>query len=348
MNTLQLGIEAVEQGFIPDALVRAAIRRLCRRRLAEEALEERAAQGRSRTAFYESLRSGPIALVPDAANRQHYELPSEFFAAILGPHRKYSCCYFPNDDSTLAEAEEAALETTCRRAELADGQRILELGCGWGSLTLWMAERFPNSRITAVSNSHSQRQFIARQALLRGLDNLRLLTADMNDVVPGPRLFDRVVSVEMFEHMRNYRSLLERIASWLAPAGKLFVHIFCHRSLAYPFETEGSANWMGRYFFAGGCMPAANLLTKFNRDLRVVRQDLWNGRHYQRTAEAWLANLDARRCDVLDVLAAVYGAREARRWLNRWRVFFLAVAELFGFSRGEEWFVSHYLMEHSA
>jgi len=346
MSVTALGIEAVELGLVPDTLTRMAIRRLCRVRLRELRNEPGGKLDASRLAFLESMRSGPIALVPEKANQQHYELPPEFFAAVLGPRRKYSCCYFPSDRTTLSEAEDAALAVTCQRADIADGQQILELGCGWGSLSLWMAERFPNSRITAVSNSAPQRHFIEAEALSRGLTNLRVITCDMNSFSPGEQTFDRVVSVEMFEHMRNYDRLLKCIASWLRRDGKLFIHIFCHRSLSYPFDTDGAANWMGRHFFTGGIMPSVDLLNQFNHSLTVSQQYSWSGRHYQRTAEAWLANLDARREDVLPILAAVYGTNAARRWLNRWRMFFLAVAELFGFAGGDEWFVSHYVLEH--
>lgn len=345
MSVMSLGIEAVEQGFVPDAMTRMAIRRLCRERLRKPNIGLGVLADSSRAAFLESMRSGPIALVPDMANRQHYELPAEFFAAVLGPRRKYSCCYFPNDSSTLDQAEEAALSVTCQRAEVADGQEILELGCGWGSLSLWMAERFPHSRITAVSNSAPQRHFIEALAASCELSNLRVVTADMNDFSPGKQTFDRVISVEMFEHMRNYERLLDQIESWLTPDGKLFVHVFCHRSLAYPFETDGAANWMGRHFFTGGIMPSSDLLKQFDRAMTVTRQYSWSGRHYQRTAEAWLANLDARRNEVLRILATVYGAAQARRWLYRWRMFFLAVSELFGYGGGDEWHVAQYVME---
>ena len=347
MSILQLGIDAVERGIVPDILTRIAIRQLCRARQRESDEGRIEVTGSSLAAFRESMRSGPIALVPDLANRQHYEVPSEFFAAVLGPRRKYSCCYFPNDKSSLQEAEEAALSVTCQRAEIADGQHILELGCGWGSLSLWMAEKYPDSRITAVSNSLSQRNFIETEVALRGFKNLHVITADMNDFSPGSQVFDRVVSVEMFEHMRNYELLLKRIETWLNSEGKLFVHIFCHRRLSYPFETEGAANWMGRYFFSGGIMPAADLLNSFNRDLMVSHRYDWNGQHYRRTADAWLSNLDTRRGEVLGILGKVYGKKDAVLWLNRWRMFFLAVAELFGFAGGEEWFVAHYLMERS-
>lgn len=347
MSLMSLGIDAVERGLVPDAITRAAIRRLCGQRLRESPHGSNHAEEHSpeyRT-FVESMRRGPIAPVPEKANEQHYELPPEFFAAVLGPHRKYSCCFWPTASSTLSEAEAESLRITCDRAELVDGQQILELGCGWGSLSLWMAERYRNSRITAVSNSTPQRRFIEGEAASRGLANLSVITADMNEFTAEPHRFDRVVSVEMFEHMRNYERLLERIASWLRSDGKLFVHHFCHRTLAYPYETDGDANWMGRYFFTGGLMPSENMLSHFDRHMTVVEQWRWEGTHYQRTSDAWLANLDDQRHTVLPILAASYGRDEARRWFHRWRLFFLAVSELFGYGNGSEWFVSHSLLQ---
>jgi cyclopropane-fatty-acyl-phospholipid synthase len=347
MSFLSFGLDAVERGLVPDVLTRAAIRRLCRRRLRDSHGATDNANGDSREfrAFVESMRVGPIALVPEKANAQHYEVPPEFFAAVLGARRKYSCCFWPTATTTLAEAEAESLRITCDRADLADGQQILELGCGWGSLSLWMAERYRSSHITAVSNSTPQRHFIESEAASHGLDNLSVITADMNEFTIGPHRFDRVVSVEMFEHMRNYERLLQRIASWLRSDGKLFVHHFCHRTLAYPYETDGDANWMGRYFFTGGLMPSETMLRHFDRHMTVVEQWRWYGTHYQHTSEAWLANLDAHSREVLPILAATYGRDEARRWLHRWRLFFLAVAELFGYANGSEWFVSHSLLQ---
>ncbi len=347
MSLLSLSLDAVERGLIPDVLTRAAIRRLCEQRLRDCDRGNDVANSRALEGFVESMRSGPIAPVPEKANEQHYELPPEFFAAVLGPHRKYSSCFWPTAETSLAEAEAASLEITCERADLADGQDVLELGCGWGSLSLWMAERFHNSRITAVSNSAPQRRFIEAEAASRGLTNLRVITADINQFATDPHRFDRVVSVEMFEHMRNYERLLERIASWLRPDGKLFVHHFCHRQFAYPFETDGDTNWMGRCFFTGGLMPSENMLSHFNRHMTVIEQWRWDGTHYQRTSEAWLANLDAHRLEVLPILEATYGPEAAQRWFHRWRLFFLAVAELFGYANGTEWFVSHSLLQRN-
>ncbi len=334
----RIGIAAAERGVIPDPLLRAAIRKLCDRRLRECAARWNPVDGHP---FLPALSAGAIALVPERANEQHYELPPEFFGLVLGPHRKYSCCEFVNGDDSLAEAESAALRSTCRHAQIADGQSILELGCGWGSLSLWMAEKYPASAITAVSNSAPQRRWIEAEAERRGLRNLHIVTADINDFAAGSSLFDRVVSVEMFEHVRNYDLLLERVRNWLTPDGRLLIHHFCHRQFLYPFEEQQSTDWMAKHFFSGGLMPSFDLLQNFPRRFTVEAQWVWNGTHYQRTAEAWLKKLDARRDEVLGVLRTRYGASEAGRWLQRWRMFFLAVSELFGYRDGNEWFVTH-------
>ncbi len=348
MSMLSLSLDAVERGIIPDVITRAAIRKLCRRRLRDCDHGNADANRHAFEQFLTAMRSGPIAPVPEKSNEQHYELPPEFFAAVLGHHRKYSSCFWSTPQSTLAQAEAAALEITCQRAELCDGQDVLELGCGWGSLSLWMAKHFPNSRITAVSNSAPQRLYIKSTAASRGIENLRVITADMNQFAIQPNGFDRIVSVEMFEHMRNFEQLLQRIASWLRPDGRLFVHHFCHRQFLYPFETSGDANWMGRYFFTGGIMPSENMLQQFNEHMSVTQQWRWDGTHYQRTSEAWLRNMDANASEVMPILTAAYGREEARRWFHRWRLFFLAVAELFGYADGTEWFVSHSLMHPNA
>nr|WP_314355709.1 cyclopropane-fatty-acyl-phospholipid synthase family protein [uncultured Achromobacter sp.] len=331
-----------ERGLVPDALLRLGIRRLCAQRLRDESAGGPAAQARRYQHLIDELRASPVAIHTDDANAQHYELPAEFFTLCLGRQLKYSGCYYATGRETLDQAEAAMLELYGVRAELADGQRILELGCGWGSLTLWMAERYPTARITAVSNSASQRQHIQAQCRARGLDNVEVITCDVNTLQLHPQTFDRCVSVEMFEHMRNYQALLARIASWLRPGGKLFVHLFAHRSLMYPFETEGDDNWMGRHFFTGGLMPSADTLLWFQGDLRIEARWLVDGSHYQRTANHWLANQDASRAQVLTVLEKAYGAPLARLWFNRWRMFWMACAELFGYQNGQAWMVAHY------
>ncbi len=342
MHLLAPAIHAAERGRLPDAVVRFGIRRMLASRLRALHAGGEQARQRRRAEFIEQCRRSPVAALPEKANQQHYEVPAEFYELVLGPHRKYSCCCWPHDAERLEQAEAEALEITCHRAQLQDGQSILELGCGWGSLSLWMAKHYPHSTITAVSNSASQRRFIEDQAQRRNLGNLQIVTADINDFQP-PAPVDRVVSVEMFEHVRNHGELLRRIATWLNPGGKLFVHHFAHRTTPYFFEPAGDSDWMAQHFFSGGVMPSHDLLPEYQSDLRSEQRWQWNGEHYARTCDAWLANLDRESARALPILSQTYGDADAALWLQRWRIFFMACSELFAWSGGREWFVSHHL-----
>ncbi|MFM9914124.1 MAG: SAM-dependent methyltransferase [Methylophilaceae bacterium] len=347
MQVTQLAINWSERGLVPDSAIRAGIRRLLKQRLKDIETDDCEAAMLLQQSFCLAMNSSPIALVPDLANAQHYEVPAEFFAYCLGSHRKYSSCYWDAETKTLDDAEALALSLTCQHADLQDGQKILELGCGWGSLTLWMAAHYPQSHITAVSNSNSQRQYILNEAAKRGLSNLQVITQDMNHFQPEGH-FERIVSVEMFEHMRNYRDLFARLKSWLIPGGQFFMHIFCHRSTPYPFEVIGEDDWMSEHFFSGGMMPSDDLPLRFQQDLQLVNQWRWDGTHYEKTANAWLENIDKQAAETNHVLANTYGEANVEMWRNRWRIFFMSCAELFGYAKGQEWWVSHYLFKRAS
>jgi cyclopropane-fatty-acyl-phospholipid synthase len=339
MSLVSSVIGTAERVPLPDLVIRAAIQRLCSR------TATRLARGNAESdaVFADEMAARAIAEYTDEANAQHYEVPAAFFALTLGPNRKYSSCFYKEAASTLQEAEEEALRQTVAHADLADGQSILELGCGWGSLSLWMARQFRNAEITAVSNSHSQREHIERQAASRGLKNLRVITADMNVFEPD-RQFDRIVSIEMFEHMMNWRELMARVRLWLAPDGRFFMHIFTHRAGAYLFDRADGEDWIAQHFFTGGVMPSHHLIRQYADLFEVEKEWRWSGTHYQRTALNWLANFDAHRDEIEGILRPVYGS-DTSVWMRRWRWFFLATAGLFGYADGSEWGVSHYRMK---
>jgi cyclopropane-fatty-acyl-phospholipid synthase len=336
-------VQLADKRVLPDFLIRIGIRRLLAERLVQQRKE---GKEESIDAFVEELKRSPVAVDTEKANEQHYELPTEYFLKVLGPCRKYSCGWWENENITLEESEAAMLDITCQRAQLAPGQRILELGCGWGSLTLWMARKFPESTITAVSNSRTQRAFITKKAEELGLTNVEVITADMNTFQPEGT-FDRVVSVEMFEHMKNYEELLRRISTWLNTGGKLFVHIFTHRHFAYHFDDTGDPDdWMANYFFTGGTMPSDDLLLRFQDDLHIEGHWRVNGVHYSKTLEAWLDKHDAVEKELVPLFEETYGSPEAARlWIQRWRMFYMACSELFRYKGGREWMVSHYLFQ---
>lgn len=338
MSMIASAINVVERAPLPDPVLRMGVSYLVGR--TRERLSKTPVSGTA--AFARQMSDYPIAIHTKEANAQHYEVPARFFELALGPRRKYSCCFYETAETTLAQAEERALEETVTHAGLSDGQNILELGCGWGSLSIFMAQKYPNSNITAVSNSSSQRAFIEGQAALLGLRNLKVITADMNDFATSGR-FDRIVSVEMFEHMSNWRPLLTRLREWLTKDGRVFIHIFTHRNQPYRFDHTEKADWIAQHFFTGGIMPSRQLMHAFGDLFNVEQEWSWNGVHYQRTALDWLKNFDARDVEINKVLHETYGS-EASLWRRRWRLFFLATEGLFGDRNGEEWGVSHYLL----
>jgi cyclopropane-fatty-acyl-phospholipid synthase len=337
-------VDWTETGLVPDSVIRAGIRRLLDRKLKEIHASDPEKAAIIKNRFVQMMGESPVALVPHLANEQHYEVPAAFFSEVLGRNRKYSCCYWPTGVDDLDAAEDTALQVTVERAGIDDGMKVLDLGCGWGSLSLRIAEQFPKAAVTSVSNSQSQRDYIVKVAENRGLDNIEVRVQDMNDFA-AHGTYDRIVSVEMFEHMRNYPVLFRRISEWLEPDGRFFMHIFCHRTTPYEYVDKGPSDWMSRHFFSGGIMPSADLPMRIGGDLSVEKHWQWNGSHYARTLRAWLDKMDSRRDAVMPILEDTYGPDQADRWRMRWRIFFMACEELFSYNAGREWYVSHYLLK---
>jgi len=337
-------IKLAEKGLLPDPLIRLGIKRLCEQRLSVVHTLDADALEKSHQQWIDLLTKSPIAIAPEKANEQHYEVPPKFFELALGSSLKYSCGFWPKGVSSLDESESEMLRLTCKRAEIVDGQDVLELGCGWGSLTFYMAQNFPNSKITAVSNSNDQIKFIEKKCEKLRLKNIETINVDMNDFAIDKE-FDRVVSIEMFEHMRNYDELLKRIGGWLNQSGKLFVHIFSHKEISYLFEDKSDGDWMAREFFSGGQMPSHRLLMSFPWRMRAEASWRVDGTHYAKTSRAWLEKMDKNKKAVVEVFSSVYGEKVAKAWFQRWRIFFMSCEVLFGYNRGSEWGVSHYLFE---
>lgn len=329
-------LKLVDKGIIPDSLIKLKIKHLIKQRLQSEKKQFNIHK------LVEELKESPIAVKTNEANVQHYELPVSFFNKILGQHLKYSCGLWLDNETCLNNAEKCMLDKTIERADIKDGQDILELGCGWGSLSLYLAQKYPNANIVAVSNSNSQREYIQSKAYRMNLSNLNIITADMNDFSINKK-FDRIVSIEMFEHMRNYQELFFKINHFLKLNGKLFVHVFSHKQLSYKFEIKDSSDWMSKYFFTGGIMPGENLFTHFQDHLYIEKKWHFNGLHYQKTAKAWLHNMDKSKVEIMSIFEKTYGSNQAKRWWNYWRIFFMSCAELWGYRDGKEWSISHYL-----
>ena len=334
-------IDLAEKGIMPDFLIRSGIKRMQKERLLWEKSRSISSVEEHHQNWVNEMKGSSIAYVPEKANEQHYEVPPAFFVNALGKHLKYSSGYWPEGVATLDDSELAMLKLSADRAEITNGDKVLELGCGWGSLTLYMAENYPKSHITAVSNSKDQRLFIEKKCQERGFENVKVITADMNEFTIDEK-FERIVSVEMFEHMRNYEHLLDKVSSWLQPGGKLFIHIFTHKTLVYPFTEDGEGDWMGKNFFSGGIMPSHQLLLYFQKKLNIEMSWRFNGSHYEKTSLAWLNKMDSNKNEIMAIFSETYGAENASVWFQRWRIFFMACEVLFGYDNGREWGVSHY------
>lgn len=337
--TVRLMLASLERNLLPDALVRRLTRLLLASRLRSGYKPSAELQLSSLLHFAHSLEEMPIAIKTEDPKSQHYELPTSFFKLVLGKNLKYSCCYFPDKSSTLEDAENAMLEMYCKRAQVEDGHSVLDIGCGWGSLSLYISQKYTNCRITGICNSKTQKAYIEEQCQELQLQNVEIIVADIS-TLEMEATYDRIFSIEMFEHMKNYKDLLKKISGWMKHDSLLFVHHFCHKAFAYHFEDKSDDDWITRYFFSGGTMPAANLLLYFQEDVSVVDHWLVNGKHYAQTSEEWLKRMDKNLASIKPIMESTYGKDSAVKWTVYWRTFFISVAELFGYNDGEEWMVA--------
>ncbi|KAH7523850.1 (S)-coclaurine N-methyltransferase [Ziziphus jujuba] len=342
--TVKLALSSLERNLLPDAVIRRLTRLLLAARLRSGYKPSSDLQFSQLLRFVHSLKELPIAVETDQPKAQHYELPTSFFKLVLGKNLKYSCCYFEEKSSTLEDAEKAMMELYCERAQIKDGQTILDIGCGWGSLSLYIAQKYRNCRVTGVCNSTTQKAFIDEQCRDLKLQNVEIIVADIS-TFEMEATYDRLISIEMFEHMKNYKDLLKKISGWMKQDSLLFVHHFCHKAFAYHFEDVSEEDWITRYFFTGGTMPSANLLLYFQDDVSVVNHWLVNGKHYAQTSEEWLKRMDQSLSSIKPIMESTYGKDSAVKWTVYWRTFFIAVAELFGYNNGEEWMVAHFLFK---
>ncbi|KAL5698637.1 hypothetical protein ACHQM5_029648 [Ranunculus cassubicifolius] len=342
--TVKMMLSSLERNLLPDLIIRRLTRLLLSSRLRSGYKSESQEQLADLISFAHSLKEMPIAIQTDIPKAQHYELPTEFFNLVLGNHMKYSCCYFADSSKTLEEAEKAMLDLYCERAQIQDGHTVLDVGCGWGSLSLYIAQKYSNCKVTGICNSTTQKDFIDGQCKERGLQNVEIIVGDISTYEMDAS-FDRVFSIEMFEHMKNYKELLKKISKWMKPESLLFVHHFCHKAFAYHFEDTNEDDWITRYFFTGGTMPSANLLLYFQDDVSIVNHWLVNGKHYAQTSEEWLKRMDQNLTVIKPIMETTYGKDSATKWTAYWRTFFISVAELFGYNNGEEWMVVHFLFK---
>ena len=331
------------RGLIPDWILRRGVRSQGKERLN---MMNKVDSTKEYSKFINEASTGNIAVNTDDANNQHYEVDSEFFKYCLGKNLKYSCCFWDENTLDLDAAEDNMLEIYSQRAQITDGMSILDIGCGWGSLSLFLAQKYPKSEITGVSNSSSQKIFIDSVASERNISNLNIITRDINDFRAEEK-YDRILSIEMFEHTKNTKKLMNLINDWLNPNGLFFMHVFAHKENPYYFDRDQKNAWMAKYFFTGGMMPNHNLFKDLKSNLEYQKSWILSGEHYERTSNAWLDKMDQNKSKILSLFERSNGSSVAKRKFHFWRLFYIACAEIFGYDNGNEWVVSHHLFKKS-